>query len=236
MTKNNSTPSRSHRLLRYQPSAFLLAAQLLSLVLYAFYDDIPGGRALLSAFGVVVLAMTVWVVINSPAARWGAWVLMLPAFILSPLAILVENQTLHVAAALVEASLYFYAAVGLIAYMMEDRRVTTDELFAAGAAFTLIAWGFAFIYVVCQVWWPGSFVGTLNPDQPRSFLDLLFLSFTTLTATGLGDILPMTPMARVLVILEQFAGLAYIAMVVSRLIGMTIIHHGELGTKRRRSK
>ncbi len=59
MTKNNSPPFRSHRLLRYQPSAFLLAAQLLSLVLYALYDDIPGGRTLLSAFGVVVLAMAV---------------------------------------------------------------------------------------------------------------------------------------------------------------------------------
>jgi hypothetical protein len=31
--------------------------------------------------------------------------------------------------------------------------------------------------------------------------------------------------ARVLVMLEQFAGIAYIAAVVSRLIGMTIMRH-----------
>ena len=48
--------------------------------------------------------------------------------------------------AALEAVFYFYAAGSLIAYMMEDRRATTDELFAAGATFTLFAWaivGFA---------------------------------------------------------------------------------------------
>jgi hypothetical protein len=64
-----------------------------------------------------------------------------------------------------------------------------------------------------------------HSGQPRTFLELLFLSFTTLSATGLGDILPIGSAARVLVMLEQFAGVAYIAVVVSRLIGMTIAQH-----------
>jgi hypothetical protein len=85
--------------------------------------------------------------------------------------------------------------------------------------------------VVCQTWFPGSFIGIVNPDQPRTFLDLLFLSFTNLTAAGLGDILPVTPPARVLVMLEQFAGIAYIAVVVSRLIGMTIIRQRDKGSR-----
>jgi hypothetical protein len=111
----------------------------------------------------------------------------------------------------------------MVAYMLKDYRVTTDELFAAGATFTLLAWGFAYLYLVCQTWVPSSFVGVTNPDQPRTFLELLFLSFTNLTAAGLGDILPVTPIARVLVMLEQFAGIGYVAVVVSRLIGLTLI-------------
>ena len=39
----------------------------------------------------------------------------------------------------------------------------------------------------------------------------------------MGDVLPITSRARVLVMLEQFAGVAYIAVVVSRLIGLTIV-------------
>ena len=130
---------------------------------------------------------------------------------------------------LLEAALYFCAAGGLIAYTMDDSRVTIDELFAAGATFTLLAWGFAYAYLVCQAWLPGSFVGGTNAGQPRTFIELMFLSFTNLSATGIGDILPINSWARVLVMLEQFAGVGYIAVVVSRLIGMTIVRQNRKG-------
>jgi hypothetical protein len=205
------------------PSAFLLAAQLVSLALYAVFDRNAGGRALLGAFGLVILLLVLWVVSRSPAIRWVAWVLVAPAFLLSLLSVLFDNPTLVLLSSVLEAALYFYAAGSLIAYMMGDLRVTTDELFAAGATFTLLAWGFAFAYQACQAWLPDSFVGGTYPGQPRTFLELLSLSFTNLTATGLGDVLPVGPPARVLVMLEQFAGIGYIATVVSRLIGMTIV-------------
>ena len=70
-------------------------------------------------------------------------------------------------------------------------------------------------------------MGITNPVQQRTFLELLFLSFTNLTAAGLGDILPVTPLARVIVMLEQFAGIGYVAVVVSRLIGMTLVQQKE---------
>ena len=40
---------------------------------------------------------------------------------------------------------------------------------------------------------------------------------------GLSDVVPILPQARALVMLEQFAGVMYIAVVVSRLIGLTIL-------------
>ena len=73
-----------------------------------------------------------------------------------------------------EALVYLYAAGSLIAYMLGDHRVTTDELFAAGATFTLVAWGFAYAYFVVQAWYPGSFTGALRPEEPRTWLELLF--------------------------------------------------------------
>ena len=62
----------------------------------------------------------------------------------------------------------------------------------------------------------------VEPERPRQWMELLFLSFTNLSATGLGDVLPVSSPARVLVMLEQFAGVGYNATVVSRLLGMTI--------------
>jgi hypothetical protein len=58
---------------------------------------------------------------------------------------------------------------------------------------------------------------------------MLFLSFSNLSATGLSDIVPITSSSRVMVMLEQFAGVAYLAVVVSRLIGLTIVRHQDKG-------
>ena len=227
---NQPTRLNWRSLARTHPSAFLLAAQLISLVLYAVLDGSANGRTLLSVFGILILTLVVWVITRSPAINWIAWVLVAPAIVLSLLSIWYVDPGLLVWASLLEATLYFYAAGSMVAYMMQDERVTIDELFAAGATFTLLAWGFAFTYLVCQTWIPGSFIGLTDPDRARTFLELLSLSFTNLTATGLGDVIPITPPARVLVMLEQFSGIGYVAVVVSRLIGLTLLRKQDQGT------
>jgi len=123
---------------RRHPSAFLLAAQLVSLVLYAVFEGVPSGGFFLGAFGALVLVLVVWVVIRSPAISWIAWFLAVPEVALSLLSWLSANPTLLLWAALLDAALYFYGAGGLIAYMMRDDRVTLDELFAAGQPLLLL--------------------------------------------------------------------------------------------------
>jgi len=211
-----------HLSIRRHPSAFLLAAQLASLVLYPLLVGSETGRVLFGAFGVLFVLLAVWVVNRSPAANWIAWTLALPALIATSAAIVLARPELLVWSHLLEALLYFYAAGSLISYMLHDHRVTSDELYAAGATFTLLAWGFAYAYLVCQAWYPESFTGMVEPSRRRDWMELLFLSFTSLSGVGLGDILPIGPQARVLVMLEEFAGVGYIATVVSRLIGLTI--------------
>jgi hypothetical protein len=117
-----------------------------------------------------------------------------------------------------EAVLYFYAAMSMLAYMLEDTHVGTDELFAIGAVFTLLAWAFAYVYVVIEALQPGSFAG--GGPGTRSWMELLFLSFTTLSSTGLSDITPALGHARSVVMIEQVAGVFYIAMVVTRLVSL----------------
>ena len=52
-------------------------------------------------------------------------------------------------------------------------------------------------------------------------MELLFLSVVVLSSVGLSDILPVSPMARGIVMLETFVGVMYIALVVSRLISLS---------------
>jgi Ion channel len=206
------------RFAQYQPSAVLLAVQLASLLVFPFIEDTPVGRALFSAVGIVVLALAVWSVDQSPAWTWISLVLAVPATVILVVQAVTESEALVPWAEALLAALYFYTAGALVAYMLADRVITRDELFAVGATFTLVAWAFAHLYTWCQVVYPDSFVAALNSDAPRSWMELLFLSFTTLSSTGLSDVVPVHPFARSLVMLEQVAGVGYLAMVVSRLV------------------
>jgi hypothetical protein len=210
------------RILRNEPSAVLLVVQLAGVLLYPFMEGSGGGRALFSVFGIAVLGLVVLAVRSTPALTWVGVMLGVPATLLLLIQAVTGSDKLLPYSSAFEAILYFYAAGALISYMLADHEITRDELFAVGATFTLVAWGFAYTFVVWQAIEPGSFIAAINPGGERTWMELLFLSFTTLSSTGLSDVVPVEPSARSIVMLEQLAGVAYIAVVVSRLVGLTI--------------
>jgi hypothetical protein len=211
-------------LARRQPSALLLAGQLAGVLLYPFMEGSDVGRALFSVFGIAILGLVVLAVRSSPGLTWVVVALGTPATVLLLIQAVTGSDDLLPYSSALEAVLYFYAAGALIAYMLADREITRDELFAVGATFTLVAWAFAYAYTVCQAIDPGSFTAAIDPSADRSWMELLFLSFTTLSSTGLSDVVPVQPFARSLSMLEQIAGVAYVALVVSRLVGLLVIH------------
>jgi Ion channel len=210
------------RFARREPSATLLAAQLAGVLLYPLMEG-AASRALFSVFGVAILGLVLLAVRGSPGVTWIAIILAVPATMLLLIQAITGDDALLPYSSAFEAVLYFYAAGALIAYMLADHEITRDELFAVGATFTLVAWAFAYTYTVCQAIEPQSFTAAIDPRGDRTWMELLFLSFTTLSSTGLSDVVPVQPFARGLVMLEQVAGIGYIAVVVSRLVGLTVM-------------
>lgn len=207
---------------RRHPSAGLLLVQLGGLLLYPWMESSPRGRVLFGAFGLLVLGFALWVVRRSTWLTWVAVLLALPVIVLAAISIIAPRPGLTVTIAALEAAFYFYAAGSLISYMLQDLVATTDELFAAGATFTLLAWAFAYVYVVYQASVPGGFSAMTDPQTPRTWMELLYLSVIVLSSVGLSDVQPVTPMARGLVMIEAFTGVMYVALVVSRLIGLIV--------------
>jgi len=210
------------RLARREPSAVLFAAQLAALLAYPVMENSAAGRALFSVLGMAFLGLVVLAVRGSPTWTWLGVLLALPASVLLLVQAVTGSDELLPWSSAFEAVLYLYAAGGLLAYMLADHEISRDELFAVGATFTLVAWGFAYIFVVCQAVAPDSFTAAVRPNEDRTWVELLFLSFTNLSSTGLSDVVPIRPFARSIVMLEQVAGVAYVAMVVSRLVGLTV--------------
>jgi hypothetical protein len=210
-------------LTRSNPSAILLLVQLAGLALYPFLETTPWGPMVLGSFGIVVLIITVGMVERTPWLTWVSAAIALPAIVLLALQAFLGMHWLQPWSSALEAVFYFYAAGSLIAYMLKDRHATTDELFAAGATFTLLAWGFMYLFAVLQILQPHSFSAAVNPASPRTWTELMFLSFALLSSTGIGDVIPIRPPARALCSIEMFAGVMYLAAVVARLIGLTLL-------------
>lgn len=200
---------------RRYPSATLLAAQLVAVLAYPFLSTSTAGRAIIGVLQIVVVFSAVRAVRMSPAETGIAVALGLPAMVMALWESVATNTGWVVlASAAVHVPFYGFVSYAMIRYLFDDDDVSRDELFATGAAFTVVAWGFAYLYAAVQVLWPGSF----GHDQP--WFDLLFLSFTTLTSTGLADFAPVLAHARSAVMLEQVAGVFYLALVVTRLVGI----------------
>ena len=223
---------RTLRLLRWivhsrrHPSAILLFVQLTGMVVYPFVEKTDWGRVGFGILGVAVLIVAVRMVRITPWLTWVSAGIALPAIVLQVLQAMFHWPELLPWSAALEALFYFYAAGSLIAYMMADRHATTDELFAAGATFTLLAWAFTWVFLLIQSLQPGSFSAAVNPEAARTWTELMFLSFAILSSVGIGDVIPLSPIARGAATVEMFAGVMYLTTVVARLIGLTVLRGG----------
>lgn len=204
------------------PSGVLLVAQLVAVLAYPFFGDTPGGRTAIGIFGVLVLLVAVYAVRATPALTWVAVVIGVPVVALTVAEGLApDNETVRLWSALLHAAFYGYTGYGLIRYLFDDTWVTRDEIFAVGANFTVVSWMFAYLYMALQVLYPGSFVA-YQGEGTRTFLELLYLSFANLTSVGLSDVTAVLPHARAVVIIEQVAGVMYVALIIARIVGLTI--------------
>jgi hypothetical protein len=203
------------------PSGILLVGQLLVVLAYPFLDSSTAGRAVIGVVQMALVFTAVVAVRRTPALSWVGITLGGPAMVFAILEA-VEPTTgwIVLVSAVFHVPFYFFVSYAMIRYLFHDDRVTRDELYATGAAFTVVAWGFAYVYAAAQVIWPGSFVAYEGAGE-RPWFELLYLSFTTLTSVGLSDVLPVQDHARSLVMVEQLAGVLYVALVIARLVGLT---------------
>jgi hypothetical protein len=122
-----------------------------------------------------------------------------------------------------------YTIFLVLQHLLSAQKVTTDLLFGGGSVYLMLGILWAFFYAILQQVEPSTFVA---PEEvvAYSFDTILYYSFTTLTTLGYGDILPVSPFARTLAILEAITGVLYTAILVARLMGIYLA--GFLGKSR----
>jgi voltage-gated potassium channel len=120
-----------------------------------------------------------------------------------------------------------FFAVTILSYVVAEGRVTVDRIFAAICAYLLIGYAWAFGYAVFDELYPNSFtVATeiARNDYIGRVVQMRYFSFITLATVGYGDIVPRSPGAQTLVILEAIVGQFYLVALIGRLVGLHIVH------------
>lgn len=208
------------RVLHY-PSAVLLGAQLAAMLAYPFIGRTELGRGALSLISTLVLGLAIWTIRQARARVVPALLLGTVAVLFSLAEIANTDSWAVLGSDVSHALFYFYTSYALVRYLFGDDWVTQDDLFAVGAAFTVLAYGFAYVFDAVQTLVPSSFTAYEGAGR-RSWFELLYLSFANLTSVGLSDVVPITGHARSWSMIEQTIGVLYVAMVISRLVALTV--------------
>ncbi|MBW2548229.1 MAG: two pore domain potassium channel family protein [Deltaproteobacteria bacterium] len=116
-----------------------------------------------------------------------------------------------------------YAIMLVVAALFRMRRVSTNAIFGAIVAYLLAGVAFAFAFELIELSHPGSFSGVpVGGAESEMGNALLYFSFVSLTTMGYGDILPVSDLARPLAVLEGVFGTLYLAVMIARLVGLSI--------------
>lgn len=163
------------------------------------------------SFAVVTVLLGVLVLIPNPrlAVAAGAFAL----------AVLVQRVVGYGHGTLVETGpeLAFFAlvAVALAARVFRPGQITVHRLLGAVALYVVlgVCWGMA--YQAVTLAWPGSIRTNGSPAGPQ---DAMWMSLTTLTTVGYGDVVPVLPFARSLAAMEALTGVLFPSVLIGFLL------------------
>jgi hypothetical protein len=184
--------------------------------------------------GVLFFTLLLGTVISVSKSRaWAVFALLLalPAAGLWFVGLGVASGTVDVTRHLLLIAFLSYVIWVMLRAILESRQVTFNTVCASLCVYLLLGlvWGLA--YSVVDVLDPDAFTCTVQTAKypPRLRVGggetaVLYFSFATLTTLGYGDIVPTSPISRMLATIEAIAGQLYLAVLVARLVGMHIVH------------
>jgi voltage-gated potassium channel len=128
-----------------------------------------------------------------------------------------KNPYLELVNRIVFVLFYILVAMNLLVGIIRHKAVDSDIIFSAVAVYLLFGFCGAVLAAVINFFNPLAF--SLESTYSSQFHQYLYFSFVTITTTGYGDILPISPLARTLAIFLAIFGQIYLTVIIGILIG-----------------
>jgi hypothetical protein len=185
---------------------------------------VPGGPVMIIGYNVLYTAMLLIGIVMAGDSRLHRWITVGTAVVYLAFSVwyaLDPSDSWRVLVTYL-ALIPFQATMLLILlrYVFNARRITRDVLFAGVTVYLLLAALFVPLYGLVNSLLPGAFVDNASPGAAVVWQQLIYYSLTTLTTTGYGDVLPISPWARAFANAEMVIGVLYIAILMARLVSL----------------
>ncbi len=199
---------------------FYLFVTLLAFIAFApFIDAEHGGIIIRNLINAFVILAAVAAVGRSLLSFMVVLALAAPALAFRWMSLEPGNSALLDLALRLDAAVYVATIALLLRYVFDREVLTADRLWGAAATYLMIGVLWSFLYAIVDRASPGAFA-VRGSVAPMELMDLLYFSFSTVTTTGFGDIVPLTRLARVAAIIESIIGQLFLAILIARLVGV----------------
>jgi hypothetical protein len=206
----------------------VLLGMLASLLLAAPVLGAPGGASGLRLVFSGLYAAGVAAISGRRRVLWVGLALAVPALISEWLSLVTGAEAFAIANTAASSLFVSYTAAVILHSILRESQVTTGAVLGGLCIYLLIGIFFVEIFSLVELAAPGSFASHGEPltavvgveAQYARYPALLYYSFVTLTTTGYGDIVPLSPLARSLAATEAVLGQLYLAVFIARLVGL----------------
>jgi hypothetical protein len=207
---------------------------LLILVTYALSVSLTHTWA--ASLVLAVQIATVWVTLRASRARRPVRLIANAALVASALAAFAnlfvsEHQFGGAIATLVSwvsCLLYLIAPGSITRHLVRRRTIDSETVLGAVAAYLMVGMFFAFLYHAVGLSQPGFF----GPGMTGKFFpNDLFFSFTTLTTTGYGDLVPARNPGQTFAVLEMLIGQLFLITAVGKVVSVWRPGQGKSGLR-----
>ena len=202
-----------------QRCVYLFFALISLLVAVPFFEGTEHGRIILNIVNIVILFMAAVAVSDSRTCFTFSVFLGAGTIGCHVASVIMREPQLLMLSRGIGAAFYFLTVCYLLSYVLRREVLTLDKLYGAASAFLMIGILWSYFYVIVLHYYPGSLSAGGTPITVAKVSEMLYFSFTVLTTTGSGDIVPGHPVARMLCVLEQVAGVLFVAILIARLAG-----------------
>ena len=212
---------RSLRRIQRDRFLFLLVAHLALLLLSPLLESLFALKLVVNLFYTLVLVTAVYAVSQSRRQLVSAALLALPMLVAMWATRLVEIPHLRNWGLAFGTIFVLYVLIVIIGHIARCRRIERDLLYGAIVVYLLMGLMWTFAFELLEGLTPGAFQFPENAiaEDPYRFV---YFSFVTLATLGYGDMIPATPLAGALTILEAVIAQMYLVVGVGWLVGIYI--------------